>query len=176
MQPRCVAKKANGHAAATRSHRLGGNRGAAFAGTILPLSTSSRTQEVLPLLEPPPQGFDKPLIPLLGFCLSRFPGIGRPRSIPATASGCEGANAAANVYLPPELLQQIADLATRKKLSQSAIIEAAATSFLTELSPFLWLPIARESLRLCYLRRSHFRGQLISKLDCPLCAVRGCQV
>ena len=36
-----------------------------------------------------------------------------------------------NVYLPPELLQQIADLATRKKLSQSAIVEAAVTSFLS---------------------------------------------
>jgi DNA-binding transcriptional MocR family regulator len=36
-----------------------------------------------------------------------------------------------NVYLPPELLQQIADLAVRKKLSQSAIVEAAVTSFLS---------------------------------------------
>jgi hypothetical protein len=36
-----------------------------------------------------------------------------------------------NVYLPPELLQQIADLATRRKLSQSAIVEAAVTSFLS---------------------------------------------
>jgi ribbon-helix-helix CopG family protein len=36
-----------------------------------------------------------------------------------------------NVYLPPELLQEIADLAARKKLSQSAIIEAAVTSFLS---------------------------------------------
>jgi hypothetical protein len=36
-----------------------------------------------------------------------------------------------NIYLSPELLQQIADLAARKKLSQSAIIEAAVTSFLS---------------------------------------------
>jgi hypothetical protein len=36
-----------------------------------------------------------------------------------------------NVYLPPELLQQIADLATRKKLSQSSIVEAAVMSFLS---------------------------------------------
>jgi hypothetical protein len=36
-----------------------------------------------------------------------------------------------NVYLPPELLQQIADLADRRKLSQSAIVEAAITSFLS---------------------------------------------
>lgn len=36
-----------------------------------------------------------------------------------------------NVYLPPELLQQIAELAARRKLSQSAIVEAAVTSFLS---------------------------------------------
>ena len=36
-----------------------------------------------------------------------------------------------NVYLPPELLQQIADLASRRRLSQSAIVEAAVTSFLS---------------------------------------------
>jgi hypothetical protein len=36
-----------------------------------------------------------------------------------------------NVYLPPELLQEIADLAARKKLSQSAIVEASVMSFLS---------------------------------------------
>jgi len=36
-----------------------------------------------------------------------------------------------NIYLPPELLQQIADLADRKKLSRSAIMEAAVASFLS---------------------------------------------
>jgi hypothetical protein len=36
-----------------------------------------------------------------------------------------------NVYLPPEVLQQIADLASRRRLSQSAIVEAAVTSFLS---------------------------------------------
>jgi hypothetical protein len=36
-----------------------------------------------------------------------------------------------NVYLPPEVLQQVTDLASRKKLSQSAIIEAAVMSFLS---------------------------------------------
>jgi DNA-binding transcriptional MocR family regulator len=36
-----------------------------------------------------------------------------------------------NVYLPPELLQEIVDLAARKRLSQSAIMEAAVTSFLS---------------------------------------------
>jgi hypothetical protein len=33
-----------------------------------------------------------------------------------------------NICLSPEILQQIADLANRGKLSQSAIIEAAVTS------------------------------------------------
>ncbi|MDR6661639.1 hypothetical protein J2W51_004225 [Tardiphaga robiniae] len=36
-----------------------------------------------------------------------------------------------NVYFPPDLLKQIADLADRKKLSRSAIVEAAVTSFLS---------------------------------------------
>jgi AcrR family transcriptional regulator len=36
-----------------------------------------------------------------------------------------------NVYLPPEILQQVIDLARRKKMSQSAIIGAAITSFLS---------------------------------------------
>lgn len=36
-----------------------------------------------------------------------------------------------NVYLPPELMQKVADLADRKRLSRSAIIEAAVASFLS---------------------------------------------
>jgi hypothetical protein len=36
-----------------------------------------------------------------------------------------------NVYFPPELLKQIADLADSKKLSRSAIVEAAVVSFLS---------------------------------------------
>jgi hypothetical protein len=36
-----------------------------------------------------------------------------------------------NVYFPPELFKQIADLADRKKLSRSAIVEAAVASFLS---------------------------------------------
>jgi hypothetical protein len=35
------------------------------------------------------------------------------------------------VYLPPDLLQQITDLAGRKRLSQSAIVETAVMSFLS---------------------------------------------
>ena len=36
-----------------------------------------------------------------------------------------------NIYLPPELLKRITDLADRKKLSRSAIVEAAVASFLS---------------------------------------------
>ncbi|EGP10322.1 CopG domain-containing protein [Bradyrhizobiaceae bacterium SG-6C] len=36
-----------------------------------------------------------------------------------------------NVYFPPELLKQISDLADRKKLSRSAIVEAAVAAFLS---------------------------------------------
>ena len=36
-----------------------------------------------------------------------------------------------NIYLPPDLLKQIADLADRKKLSRSTIVEAAVASFLS---------------------------------------------
>jgi len=40
-----------------------------------------------------------------------------------------------NVYFPPELLKQISDLADRKKLSRSAIVEAAVASFLSPDGP-----------------------------------------
>jgi predicted transcriptional regulator len=36
-----------------------------------------------------------------------------------------------NVYLPPELMQKVANLADQKGLSRSAIIEAAVASFLS---------------------------------------------
>jgi hypothetical protein len=36
-----------------------------------------------------------------------------------------------NVYFPPAMLREIADLADRKKLSRSAIVEAAVASFLS---------------------------------------------
>jgi len=36
-----------------------------------------------------------------------------------------------NVYFPPELLKRISELADRKKLSRSAIVEAAVASFLS---------------------------------------------
>lgn len=36
-----------------------------------------------------------------------------------------------NVYVPPELLRQLIDLSERKRVSRSAIVEAAVTSFLS---------------------------------------------
>lgn len=36
-----------------------------------------------------------------------------------------------NVYFPPELLKEISDLADRKNISRSAIVEAAVLSFLS---------------------------------------------
>jgi hypothetical protein len=36
-----------------------------------------------------------------------------------------------NVYFPPEILRQLIDLSDRKRVSRSAIVEAAVTSFLS---------------------------------------------
>ncbi|MCR9060601.1 MAG: ribbon-helix-helix protein, CopG family [Rhodobacteraceae bacterium] len=36
-----------------------------------------------------------------------------------------------NVYFPPEMLKQISDLADRKRVSRSSIVEAAVASFLS---------------------------------------------
>lgn len=36
-----------------------------------------------------------------------------------------------NVYIPPELLRQLIDLSARKRVSRSAIVEAAIASFLS---------------------------------------------
>ena len=69
-----------------------------------------------------------------GFSASRCAvSLVRPRSIRPTASKCEGQpmRDRMNVYFPPALLKQIADLADRKGLSRSAIVEAAVASFLS---------------------------------------------
>ena len=57
---------------------------------------------------------------------------GKRRSIPATDLDCKGPpmRDRMNVYFPPELLKEIADLAARKGLSRSSIVEAAVASFL----------------------------------------------
>src|SRR5882724_9202675 len=66
------------------------------------------------------------------FCASRcVASPAKSRSTRMTAWSCEIMRDRMNVYFPPELLKQIADLADRKKLSRSAIVEAAVTSFLS---------------------------------------------
>ena len=40
-----------------------------------------------------------------------------------------------NVYFPPAMLKQIADLADRKKLSRSAIVEAASPPSSRRMAP-----------------------------------------
>src|SRR5271165_1648368 len=69
-----------------------------------------------------------------GYSVSRCgASLAKPRSIQPTASICEGRRMRdrMNVYFPPPLLKQIADLADRKGLSRSAIVEAAVASFLS---------------------------------------------
>src|SRR5271165_6020896 len=69
-----------------------------------------------------------------GYSVSRCgASLAKPRSIRPTASICEGwrMRDRMNVYFPPALLKQIADLADRKGLSRSAIVEAAVASFLS---------------------------------------------
>ena len=55
------------------------------------------------------------------------------RSIQLKDSNCERQpmRDRMNVYFPPALLKQIANLADRKQLSRSAIVEAAVASFLS---------------------------------------------
>jgi len=62
-----------------------------------------------------------------------------------------------NVYLPPEILQQVADLASRRRLSQSAIIEAAVTSFLS--------PDGNERLEAAFARRLDRMMRQIQRLE-----------
>jgi hypothetical protein len=62
-----------------------------------------------------------------------------------------------NVYLPPELLQQVADLAARKKLSQSAIMEAAVASFLS--------PDGADRLEAAFSRRLDRLTRQIQRLE-----------
>jgi hypothetical protein len=62
-----------------------------------------------------------------------------------------------NVYLPPELLQQVEDLAARKRLSQSAIIEAAVMSFLS--------PDGVDRLEAAFTRRLDLLTRRIQRLE-----------
>jgi predicted transcriptional regulator len=62
-----------------------------------------------------------------------------------TALGCEAPmRQRMNVYLPPELVAQVADLAACKKLSQSAIMEAAVTSFCPRPQPIAAKQLSRD--------------------------------
>ena len=62
-----------------------------------------------------------------------------------------------NVYFPPELLKQIADLADRKGLSRSAIVEAAVLSFLS--------PDGAERLEAAFSRRLDRLSRQVQRLE-----------
>src|SRR6478672_9530251 len=62
-----------------------------------------------------------------------------------------------NVYFPPELLKQIADLADRKKLSRSAIVEAAVASFLS--------PDAADRREAAFARRLDRLSRQVQRLE-----------
>src|SRR3546814_10212879 len=56
----------------------------------------------------------------------------RPRSIRTMVSNFEAVmRIRMNVYMPPELMRKVANLADQKGLSRSAIVEAAVASFLS---------------------------------------------
>ncbi len=61
------------------------------------------------------------------------------------------------VYLPPDLLQQIADLAGRKRLSQSAIVETAVMSFLS--------PDGAERTEAAFTRRLDLLTRQLQRLE-----------
>lgn len=62
-----------------------------------------------------------------------------------------------NVYFPPEMLLQIADLAGRKKLSRSAIVEAAVASFLS--------PDASDQREAAFTRRLDRMSRQLQRLE-----------
>ena len=62
-----------------------------------------------------------------------------------------------NVYFPPEMLRQIADLADRKKLSRSAIVEAAVASFLS--------PDASDQREAAFTRRLDRMSRQLQRLE-----------
>ena len=62
-----------------------------------------------------------------------------------------------NVYFPPHLLKQVADLADRKRLSRSAIVEAAVASFLS--------PDASDLQEAAFTRRLDRLSRQIGRLE-----------
>ena len=69
-----------------------------------------------------------------------------------------------NVYLPPGLLHQVADLAACKKLSRSAIMEAAAASFLS--------PDGADRREAAFTRRLDRLTRQVQRLERPRCRDR----
>jgi hypothetical protein len=63
-----------------------------------------------------------------------------------------------NIYFSPELLRQIADFASRKKMSQSAIIQAVVTSFLS--------PDGADRREAAFTRRLDLLTRQIQRLEC----------
>jgi DNA-binding transcriptional MocR family regulator len=62
-----------------------------------------------------------------------------------------------NVYFPPEMLQQIANLADRKRLSRSAIVEAAVASFLS--------PDGSDKMEAAFTRRLDRLSRQVQRLE-----------
>lgn len=62
-----------------------------------------------------------------------------------------------NVYFPPEMLRQIADLADRKGLSRSAIVEAAVASFLS--------PDGSDRMEAAFTRRLDRLSRQVQRLE-----------
>jgi hypothetical protein len=68
-----------------------------------------------------------------------------------------------NVYFPPELLRQLIDLADRKRLSRSSIVEAAVTSFLS--------PDGADRTEAAFTRRLDRMSRQIQRLERDLSTV-----
>ena len=62
-----------------------------------------------------------------------------------------------NVYFPPELLRQLIDLADRKKLSRSSIVEAAVNSFLS--------PDGADRMEAAFTRRLDRLSRQVQRLE-----------
>lgn len=66
-----------------------------------------------------------------------------------------------NVYFPPDLLRQVTELADRKKLSRSAIVEAAVASFLS--------PDGADKREAAFARRLDRLSRQTQRLERDLC-------
>ena len=62
-----------------------------------------------------------------------------------------------NVYFPPELLRQLIDLADRKKLSRSSIVQAAVNSFLS--------PDGADRMEAAFTRRLDRLSRQVQRLE-----------